>query len=42
MPLDELNARLIANATTQYHLIERAILKINGRYAFQGAGSINI
>ena len=37
--MDELqNARLIANATTQYHLIERAILKINGRYAFQGAG----
>ena len=37
--MDELqNARLIANATTQYHLIERATLKIKGRYAFQGAG----
>jgi hypothetical protein len=37
--MDELqNARLIANATTQYHLIERALIKIHGRYAFQGAG----
>ena len=37
--MDELqNARLISNATTQYHLVERAFLKIHGRYAFQGAG----
>ena len=37
--MDELqNARLIANATSQYHLIEHAVLKIQGRYAFQGAG----
>lgn len=37
--MDELqNARIIANATTQYHLIERAVLKIEGRYAFRGAG----
>ena len=37
--MDELrNARLIANATTQYHLIEQATLKITGRYAFRGAG----
>ena len=37
--MDELsNARLIANATTQYHLIERAQLKIEGRYAFHGSG----
>lgn len=37
--MDELhNASLIANATTQYHRIERATLKIKGRYAFQGAG----
>ena len=37
--MDELqNARLIANATTQYHLVERAALKIEGRYGFQGSG----
>ena len=37
--MDELqNARIIANATTQYHLIERAVLKIEGRYAYRGAG----
>ena len=37
--MDELqNARLISNATTQHHLVEKAFLKIHGRYAFQGAG----
>ena len=37
--MDELqNARLISNATTQHHLVEKAFLKIHGRYSFQGAG----
>lgn len=32
------DARIITNATTQFHLIERAKVKVEGRYRFQGSG----
>jgi len=32
------NARVIANATTQHHLIEEAQLMITGRYGYTGSG----
>lgn len=32
------NARIIANATTQFHLIEPATVKVHGRYDYTGSG----